>query len=304
MGFLKEMKEKIYNSDLVKREYKKYCKDLENIPTMEIIAPAPVLQQNLVSENLLSEIHLYEKARTLIKDDIFTIQFEDTLIKFYLPSVTKDLIQKDIFTNDAFFEENLLKKMREYITPESIVLDAGTNIGNHTIFFSKICNAQKVYSFEPLKTVFSIFEKNLELNNIKNVEKFNLALGEMQGFASISGYNSTSVGSTQFEFTDNGSFEVISLDSLNIDKLDFAKVDVEGCQYELLKGARNTLEKCKPIIWIEMLDKQNAWFGYDEEHEVILPQKILEEMGYVLVEQMSNYDYLYTHKDNLKAGLK
>lgn len=296
MGLLKNIKKKIYNSKPIKRQYEKYCMDYNN--TSVQIAPAQTVPASDYHA-VLSDIRLYEKARTLIKDGVFTIQFEDTLINFYLPSATKDIVQRMIFEEDAFFEEELLKKMRKYINSDSIVLDAGTNIGNHTIFFSKICNAKKVHSFEPLKTVFAIFEKNLELNNIKNVEKYNLALGESEGYASISGYSSTSVGSTQFEFSDSGSFKVIPLDSLNLERLDFAKVDVEGCQYEFLKGAKNTLERCKPTIWIEMLDRENAWFGYDEQRELVLPKELLEQMGYVLVEQMSNYDYLYIHKDNL-----
>ncbi|MEI8205639.1 MAG: FkbM family methyltransferase [Kiritimatiellales bacterium] len=248
----------------------------------------------------LAEIALYEKARTLIKDNVFSIQFEDTAVKLYLPSATKDIVQKTIFQTDEFFEQNLLIKMRKYINSESVVIDAGTNIGNHTIFFSKICNAKKVHSFEPLKTVFNIFEKNLELNDIKNVTGHNVALGESAGFAAINGYNSISVGSTQFEMDAAGAFKVITLDSLNLTQVDFCKIDVEGMQLELLKGARKTLETCRPVIWIEMLNKECAMFGYNAEREVFLPQKILKELGYVLAEKMSSYDYLYVHQSDQK----
>jgi FkbM family methyltransferase len=248
----------------------------------------------------LAEIALYEKARTLIKDDVFSIQFEDTIVKFNLPSATKDIVQRTIFQTDEFFEQNLLMRMRKYITPESVVIDAGTNIGNHTIFFSIICNAKIVHSFEPLKTVFKIFESNLELNGIKNVMAHNVALGECSGFASINGYNSVSVGSTQFEMNEAGTFKVITLDSLNLPRVDFCKIDVEGMQLELLKGAQKTLETNRPVIWVEMLNKECAMFGYNAEREVILPQKMLKDLGYILVEKMSSYDYLYMHQSDQK----
>jgi len=248
----------------------------------------------------LAEIVLYEKARALIRDDVFSIQFEDTSVKFYLPSATKDIVQRSIFQTDEFFEQNLLIKMRKYINSASVVIDAGTNIGNHTIFFAKICNAKEVHSFEPLKTVFTIFEKNLALNAITNVRGHNLALGECAGLASINGYSSISVGSTQFEMDAAGAFKVITLDSLNLPQVDFCKIDVEGMQLEFLKGARTTLEACKPVIWIEMLNKECAMFGYNAEREVLLPQKILRDMGYVLIEKMSSYDYLYLHQSDQK----
>jgi len=246
--------------------------------------------------SVLAEIALYEKARTLIKDGVFSFQFEDEIIKFYLPDATRDIVQKMIFTSDAFFEQPLLQKMRKHIRPGSVVVDAGTNIGNHTIFFSKVCGARTVYSFEPLKTVFAVFKRNLELNGIANVTAHNVALGETCGTASISGFTSMSIGSTQFGMSATGAFQVVTLDSLKLPKIDFCKIDVEGMQLELLKGARQTLNASKPMIWIEMLDKETAMFGYDEDHEVKQPMKLLAEMGYRLVEKMSAYDYLYVHE--------
>lgn len=247
-------------------------------------------------QHILSEILLYEKARTLLRDDIFSFQFEDHIFKFYLPYVTRDLVQRAIFETSTFFEEELLKKIRQYINPESVVVDAGANIGNHSMFFSKICRAKTVHSFEPLKPVFSMFEKNLELNDITNVIGHNVALGESAGLATINGYSHTNVGGTQFEMDDRGSFKVITLDSLNLPRVDFCKIDVEGMQFEFLKGARKTLETCRPIIWIEMLNKACASFEYNEEREVMMPQKMLKEIGYELLEKMSAVDYLYIHQ--------
>lgn len=295
MKLFEKVKKKIYNSKLVKRQFSKYCNDSfaeQSIPS----------ETNILSIcDYLNKILLYEKARTLLQDNVFTIQFEDTYIKFYLPNATNDVVQTGIFDSEKFFEQDLLVKMAKYITPESVVLDAGTNIGNHTLFFAKILNAKKVYCFEPMKTIFAILEKNLELNNITNVEKYNFALGEKEGYAKISGYHSISLGSTQFSFEDKGDFKVVALDSFNIDQLDFCKVDVEGCQLEFLKGAKNTLEKFKPVIWIEMLSKEHSAFNYNEDREITLPHNFLESLGYELAEKMSGYDYLYIHKTKLNT---
>jgi len=251
---------------------------------------------------VLADIALYEKAQTLIKDGVFFFQFEDEVIKLYLPDATRDLVQKTIFSTDAFFEQALLQKMRKHIRPGSVVVDAGTNIGNHTVFFSKVCGAREIHSFEPLKSVFAILQRNLELNGITNVVAHNVALGEACGTASISGFANMSVGSTQFGMSAGGAFQVVTLDSLQLPKIDFCKIDVEGMQLEMLKGARQTLLASKPMIWIEMLDKANAMFGYDEDHEVRKPMELLADMGYLLVEKMSAYDYLYVH-ESASAGV-
>jgi len=282
----KQIKKKIFSSRFMQKYAKKYGQ-------FETQGCKPDYTE------ILNKIMIYEKARTLIKDDIFNIQYEDNIIKFYLPNATTDAVQRSILYTDKFFEQDLLSEIRKYINSNTVVLDAGSNIGNHTIFFSKICKAKKVISFEPLKTVFNILEKNLELNDINNIEKYNFALGEKECRASIYGYDSISIGSTQFEFNDNGDFKVISLDSLDLSELDFCKVDVEGGQLEFLKGAKNTLEKFKPTVWIEMLTEEISMFGYDEEKEVILPQKFLIDLGYVLVDKLSTIDYLYIHESKL-----
>ena len=65
---------------------------------------------------------------------------------------------------------------------------------------------------------------------------------------------------------------------MNIEKLDFCKIDVEGHQLQLLKGAKETLAKHKPMIWIEMLYKED-FPQCDDMQENILPKKLLEEYG-------------------------
>jgi hypothetical protein len=45
----------------------------------------------------------------------------------------------------------------------------------------------------------------------------------------------------------------ISIDSLNLPRLDFLKIDVEGMELEVLNGARETVDKCRPLMWIEWI---------------------------------------------------
>lgn len=245
-----------------------------------------------------NELILYQRYNNLLDENkVFTFYYENEVIRMYIPKSNDDAVQTPILQFGTFFEIQNLEKIRKYINCGSFVLDAGANIGNHTVYFSKICGAKKVYAYEPLKPVYDMLCKNVELNNINNVECHNIALGERSGRASIEEFHSSNLGGTSFKEDTNGKFVLTSLDEQSFENLDFCKIDVEGHQLKLLKGAEKTLAKFKPALWIEMLSTEN--FGKNDLEELIKPKKLLEEYGYVLKEQLTNIDYIYIHKDNL-----
>jgi tetrahydromethanopterin S-methyltransferase subunit F len=74
--------------------------------------------------------------------------------------------------------------------------------------------------------------------------------------------------------------KVVTLDSFNLTNVDFIKIDVESYEYEVLKGAKNTIETNKPIIGIELLQ------SYQPNYKEIV--KYIESLGYRAIEKMSN----------------
>ena len=100
-----------------------------------------------------------------------TINFKNYIINFndadgYIPNIIKE-------TNE-FYDIGNLNIMKEYLNSDSNVLDIGANIGNHSIFFSQF--AKMVYSFEPQIENFNCLEKNIIVNNIKNVQIMHTSL--------------------------------------------------------------------------------------------------------------------------------
>lgn len=80
-------------------------------------------------------------------------------VKFFLPDlnlVHGEFIQNRIFLERDYFEIYHLSILKEYIKKNAVIIDIGANIGNHTIFFAKECNARKVYTFEPTFKTFQI----------------------------------------------------------------------------------------------------------------------------------------------------
>jgi len=156
-------------------------------------------------------------------------------------------------------------------------LDVGANIGNHTLYFSRIFDA--VIAFEPSQTLGLVLRANVIRNGRKNVEVFCCGLGEEQGTAFVKNVNEQNTGMVELEGiitgeTDReGTVDICKADDLILDRkrpIGFVKVDVEGMEVSVFKGMRECLMRDKPLIAFE---SRNA-----EEGEAVVG--CLSESGY------------------------
>lgn len=183
------------------------------------------------------------------------IFYHDSIeIKFYLPFMN-DYIQKVIYTSKNFYEIGMLGDIKKRLGENKIIIDAGANIGNHTVYFSKICKADKVYSFEPQKNIYEILKRNVEINNMKDkVELYNIGLGNEHFYANIDIVDENNLGMSKINKDTKGTIEIDTLDNVlltELNRVDMIKVDVEGMEIDVLKGAKEILRKFKPIVYIE-----------------------------------------------------
>lgn len=136
------------------------------------------------------------------------------------------------------------------ITNESIVVDVGANIGASTLPFASM--AKHVYAFEPHPELFNMLCGNLALNEIKNVTPYKLGCGEKVKtlgyqdlkFDEIGNYGSHTL---QDEYDED---HAVSIVRLNI-PCNFLKIDVEGMELQVLRGAVNMIEDCRPVMFVE-----------------------------------------------------
>lgn len=208
---------------------------------------------------------------------------------FYLPDldlIHGDFIQNLIYLGGDYFDVGSLEKMKKYINPGAVVLDIGANIGNHSIFFAKECQAGKIYSFEPTRRTFEILERNIRINHLEEkVKAMNIALGDQQTKADVICVNKRNCGANKVNRNVNGSISMEALDNLAIkEKIEFIKIDVEGFEYEVLQGGVKTIDKNKPCIYIEIFDS-----NYDKVNS------LLQSMNYAWVQKWS-HDYLYMYQ--------
>jgi FkbM family methyltransferase len=166
----------------------------------------------------------------------------------------------------------LLRDARENL----VALDIGANIGTHSIFLSREVGPKgKVYSFEAQRIVFNMLAGNVAINSIDNVYCAHNAVSDTIGWIDIPqfdydkelSFGSVEFGGKQTEFTGQNPKDdpdnqekvaTITIDSLNFDKVDFLKIDVEGMELNVLQGAAGTIAKCRPVLLVEYLKSDSA----------------------------------------------
>jgi FkbM family methyltransferase len=127
------------------------------------------------------------------------------------------------------------------------VVDVGANIGAFSLYQAMVQHAELVVAFEPSPHVFPRLAKNIEINGLKNVRVVNAAVGDKQGVLSFS-EGRMSVNCRVNEF---GALKVpcVTLDAelSDMPSIDILKIDTEGYETQVLKGASETLKKTQRI---------------------------------------------------------
>lgn len=187
-------------------------------------------------------------------------------IAFSLPDAQDDYLQRVILRTRGFYEARLLAMVAALglVGPQSVVCDIGANIGNHTVYFTRVMGAAKVLAFEPQSHCHATLTDNIALNGLQDrAVAYNCLIGAVTGNGTLSRFNARNLGGTSFAASDLGDLPLFALDEViepdDLARLDLIKIDVEGMQMEVLQGAEGVLDKQRPAIWIELLPRENAY---------------------------------------------
>ena len=158
-------------------------------------------------------------------------------------------------------DQNLLPHILKHISEGDTVVDAGAFIGDHTVaYFKAVGDMGMVHAFEPNAITFECLVHNVSPDVICHWN----ALGDTIGKVPISGNNGNSGGCYIGEHMKVCDARMVPLDKFRIAP-DFIKIDVEGSELKLLKGAERTIMKCRPKMVIEInleaLKRQGATPG-------------------------------------------
>lgn len=209
-------------------------------------------------------------------------------VKFYLPLFYTDHIQKIIYRNREFYEKETLRFLQLHYRHFNAVIDIGSNIGNHMLFYCTQMQAKKVYCFEPHKFNLNILQQNIALNYLEDrVDVYPVALGAGEGKGVQAGFSCLNTGMNSVQAVGAGAnkeqeVDIQSLDSYQIAKADFIKIDVEGFEIEVLKGAVETIKRCKPVILVEVFESNRQKVD-----------ALMESYGYQKFFTLKQFDTLY-----------
>lgn len=168
---------------------------------------------------------------------------------------------------------------------EPVVFDIGSNIGAFTSWMARTRPESKVYAFEPQRIVFYLLCANMAINNLHNVYCYNMAFGDSDSkikfiepnYDSPADFGTFSlVNDTINAKSESLIIDMYKLDSFvkeyQIEKIDLIKIDVEGMDLKVLHGAKNSIKKHRPVIFVEYCNE------YGSIHEQI--KSFLDEYNY------------------------
>lgn len=151
--------------------------------------------------------------------------------------------------------------LAQYCAPGDVVVEVGANVGSHSVGFAKrVASGGRVVVVEPQPFVFQALCANLALNCLANADAFNCACGEAEGVLEMRPVDYGARGNfggveMRGRGTLAGGIEIAvrPLDALlrPYARVDLLKIDVEGMESAVLRGARATLERFRPVLYVE-----------------------------------------------------
>jgi FkbM family methyltransferase len=168
-----------------------------------------------------------------------------------------------MLTKYGEYSEGEVVLFRKLLKFGDIVVSAGGNIGVHLIPLSKIVgySGGTIITFEPQKFIREkLLMPNLEMNGCENVIVFDNALGSDFGtstFPEIDYSAPNNFGGMELREGGKVTIDVMPLDSFEYQRLDMLMLDVEGFELPALKGAKETILRCRPYLYVE-IDRDNT----------------------------------------------
>ena len=171
-----------------------------------------------------------------------------------------------LLLRDGEYSEEEVLLFSRLVGPDDVVFEAGSNIGAHTVPLAKM--AKQVVAWEPQRHLYHLLCGNLALNNCHNVSAYPAALGAAQGHLyppkldydelfNFGGVPLRRSWSDEVKFENADPVVVYTIDQLQVKELKLLKVDVEGMEVDVVNGAKATIVRCRPYLYLEDTEEGN-----------------------------------------------
>ncbi|TAL62901.1 MAG: FkbM family methyltransferase [Bacteroidetes bacterium] len=196
----------------------------------------------------------------------------------------------------GFYEAGTLDVLKQCLSPNDVFLDVGASVGLMSLYAAKMMGSLgKVFAFEPTRKSYDVFSESISHNRFSNISAFKMGLGNET--RSIPIYTDRGCPS-MVELNSSDPREMVEIDRLDsvlakegVSKVRMMKIDVEGFELEVLRGAEKLLTgKDAPIICIEYM---KALIKPGEEDAVGYLEKINKYRFYQLRKSKNTISKLF-----------
>jgi FkbM family methyltransferase len=225
-----------------------------------------------------------------MKQKILEILEEIGFMDIFLDYVRFRNLRKELIliknNPSRFFKTHPESEILLEINPK-FSLDIGAHYGEYGYFLNRIKKSE-VLAFEPVKRT-----RNIQLKAIRSMGTSVICLpfgvGEKKSILNITHSKRDSMN--HISKNKGEKIKIINLDSIDLKKVDFIKMDIEGFELRALKGAVKLLERDKPVLLCEVKDEFLKRYG-DSKIKLIT---FLSSIGYSVVKEYEN-DLVFRHK--------
>jgi FkbM family methyltransferase len=167
--------------------------------------------------------------------------------------------------------EPSLLYLLSFIRADFTILDIGANIGFTTLNFARRCHQGFVHAYEPDLFNFDRLKQNISLNQFANISIVRKGLGEFPSAQEWKRLNPHHTGMNHIrrEATEGNAVEKIDVVRLDdevalrkVNEINLIKIDVEGYELNVVRGALDSIRKFKPILFIELIEKNLKQYNH------------------------------------------
>jgi FkbM family methyltransferase len=181
----------------------------------------------------------------------------------------EDLILQIMRRTGTFYEAEVLALLRavlQHVEPERLVVDAGAFVGTHAIYLAAVCG-RRVLAFEPDPQTCSLLQRNVARNALaERITCVQRALGARRGSGRLTRADPIRSMTRRVEpasDAETGTVAITPLDEAlaeaDLGRVGLLKVDVEGSETDVLRGARKTVAASLPVLCIEAHTVAHLW---------------------------------------------
>jgi FkbM family methyltransferase len=166
----------------------------------------------------------------------------------------------DLYGEYSYGEADLFARV---LRAGMVAVDVGANIGCHTLTMARLVGpAGTVIAFEPQRIVYQNLCANIALNALGNVHAINMAAGSSASTAALPTIDYAAAGNfggiALAGAADGEAVQIVTLDSVPIKQCHLIKIDVEGMEYDVLRGGEKTIAQHRPALYIENDRAENS----------------------------------------------